>query len=242
MLNQVSRLWVYHFLRFFILGVQLGIEDVLSNYNADGIEDSIERMDVVGHLREVVLHEEEGEVSNSLRNHLQTPDGLLGQLVEAVITETFPVGLTQVQQVVLAETAPPLALPYPQLQVAGHFRPHQGVEGLLLLLPTHLLCKLLLLLEEVFLEDVYLTLGEGDIWFLLDDWQFYLEEIFLLLLVVLPDYELCPGDDLGGEGGLDLLAHLLTDNGEGLDDDLQVFGGEEVVDDDIFGELLVVVL
>jgi hypothetical protein len=240
MLDEISGLGVYNFLGFFILGVKLGIEDVLSDDDADGVEDAIERVDVVGHLREVVLHEEEREMRDGLRDDLQTADGLLGQLVEAVVAEALPVGLAQVQQVVLAETAPPLAVPHPQLQVAGHLRPEQRAEGCLLILLARLL-RGLLLIKQVILQDVDFTLREDGFRLLLDDWQFDLEKVlFLLLALLLP--QLRPTDDLAGEGGLDLLAHLLADDGECFDDDLQVLSGEEVVDDDVLGQLLVVVL
>lgn len=72
-----------------------------------------------------------------------------------------------------------------------------------------------------------------------------MEEIFLLLLLLalpFPGYPLRARYDLAGEGGFDFLAHLLADYSEGLNDDLQVLSGEEVVDDDVLGQLLIVVL
>lgn len=69
----------------------------------------------------------------------------------------------------------------------------------------------------------------------------YIFLLLLLLALLFPIYSLCARYDLAGEGGLDFLAHLLADYSQGLDDDLQILSGEEVVDDDVLGQLLVVV-
>lgn len=81
-------------------------------------------MDIVWYLSEVALHEEECEVGDCLSNNLQATDGLLGQFIQAVVPKSFPIAFSQIQQVVLAETALSLILPHAHLQVAGCLRSH----------------------------------------------------------------------------------------------------------------------
>lgn len=94
MLNEVFGLRVDHLLWFFILRIELGVEYVICYYDADSIQDAIEGMDVVGHLSEVILHQEESEMSDCLGNNLQTTNSLLGQFIQTVIPKAFSVALS----------------------------------------------------------------------------------------------------------------------------------------------------
>jgi hypothetical protein len=239
---QVSGLGVGYLCGVVVLGVEFGIEDVFSDDDAGCVEDPIEDVDVVGDLGEIVFHQVESEVGHCLRNHPQELDGLLGQPVEAVVAKPFPVGLAQVEQVVLAERTPLLHVSRYRLEDIAGLCSNQRVKGALLLhFPTPL--QLILLVKQVFLRDVDLALGQGVVLLFPDDWEFDLEEVIflpLLFAAVLAEH-LHLLDFLAGERGLDLLAHLLADDRQRLDDDLQVLGGQQLVDDDVLGQLLVVV-
>lgn len=94
MFNEISGFRVDYLLWFFIFRIELGVEDVLSDDNADSVEHAVESMYVIGKVSEVIVDEEESEVGDCLGNNLEAANSLLGQFIKRVVAKAFPVAFS----------------------------------------------------------------------------------------------------------------------------------------------------
>jgi hypothetical protein len=71
MLNQIFRFGQRSYLRWlFILWIKFGIEYVFSNDDANSVQDTIEDVNIVGNLCEIVLQKIESEIGDCFGNDL----------------------------------------------------------------------------------------------------------------------------------------------------------------------------